>query len=185
LATSGTITTVVSLMYHACRGGMLCFGIVPDLLRRADHMAALHGFGALALHMIQYDLLLGVVSGRPATAASVTRTLLPWVCILAVMAWPFALQSAVLLLAFLLVVVAFRYLGDPDMKGVPPLSQVFVVRWLVLGVVATLLGLGCYFYGSGARHTDSVADGVVHASWHVFAGLAYWALSAAIDDGAL
>jgi hypothetical protein len=183
LAVNGGITTGVSLMYHACRGAIYCFGIMPDLLRRADHVAALNGFGALALHLIQYDLIYGIGSGRPAAAAAVARHLLWVVCLLAVFAWPFALQSAVLLLAYLLVVVAVRYLGDPDTKsvGVPA----FVTRWLVLGVVAALLGLGCYFYNSGTRHTDTTADGIVHSTWHVFAGVAYWALSAAIDDGAL
>ena len=169
------IELVVSLVYHACRGGIYCFGLPSNFARFDDHVCANSLVGALALHLIQYDLTRGV-------AGQWARTLLPVVALVAVSAWPFQLQSALLVFAYIMLVVAYRFLIEGAL--VPPRRERFVIKWLLLGVVFVMLACLTYVYNTGDPGGASLTDGLLHALWHLLGGLALLALSAAVvsDD---
>jgi hypothetical protein len=167
------IELALSLWYHACRGGIYCFGLPFNGARFDDHFGALNLVCALALHLIQYDHTRGA-------AGAWARYLQPAVVLVSVQAWPYQLQSAILVLGYLLVVTAYRYLAQGAL--VPPRRERFVLKWALLGLVFLLLAALCYLYDSGTRGGSATGDGAVHAVWHLLAGLALLALSAAIVD---
>ena len=129
--------------------------------------------GALALHLLQYD-------PPHSDVGAWARYTLPFVVLVAVQAWPLQLQSAMLLMGFLLVVAAWRYLRDGALAA--PRRERFVLKWVLLGVLALVLASLCYLYDSGTRDGSAASDGAVHSVWHLLAGLALLALSAAILD---
>jgi len=164
---------VLSLVYHACRGSLYCFGFSEYGTRFNDHIGALSLVGALALHLLQYD-------PPHSDVGAWARYTLPFVVLVAVQAWPLQLQSAMLLMGFLLVVAAWRYLRDGALAA--PRRERFVLKWVLLGVLALVLASLCYLYDSGTRDGSAASDGAVHSVWHLLAGLALLALSAAILD---
>jgi len=170
LAAAGVVSLLVSLMYHTCRGGFYCFGFLRDLLRKSDHIAQLHLAGAFVLHLILYD------RGRDTGVAA--RTYLPFVVMLAVLAYPYQTMSTVLVLVYLVAVVAYRLVAPGGL--LPPMGRDYDVKWLLAGVALLVVAAASFVYSSGAPHEDTVLDGVFHVLWHFVAGLALMALSRAV-----
>lgn len=150
-----------SLLYHLARGlhdGM-AFGIDVDTARRLDHVSATAAPGAVALTALLLDRG-GGASGQLA------RTLLPFVVLFAVMAFPFQVQSLVLVLVFVLAVAGDRLLRQSDfqMPSAPP-GGYTDWRWFAGMLAATVAGVVC-FYLPDADYAFA------HTLWHLFIGAA-------------
>lgn len=158
---------VSSIMYHVCRADIYCFGCLRDELRKNDHAVQLTLAGAYALELLFLDC------GRETGVA--WRVWLPFVATLAVRAYPYQLQSVVLVVLYLAVVAADRFFRLGALRL--PAAGAYRPRWIGAGAGILLLALGLYFWPSDARHGDAVADGLVHALWHVLVGFALMALT--------
>lgn len=196
LAVAGVTSLLISNMYHACRANMVCLGVPVDQWRRADHTAVLWLIGVLGLHLIMAAL------ARPQSQYFFTITgYLVWpIGYLAVALLPYTLMSGVIMFLYVVFVAAVRLALLPcngDLCGCAPdndhsypdntteegqRQNGWTTLWLVVGIGAAAVSLGCYFIGGSAPEGNTVIDGVAHIIWHVFSGIALWALSAAVSE---
>ncbi len=139
--------------------------------RILDHAVADAATAALVFLALKLDRG-GGASGNLA------RTFLPIVCIYAVLAFPFQPQSLVVVVTFVLVVAADKWLRVNQMHSSPPLAPgvagVDEVDWRLAtgGSVAAACGLAL-FYMPDSAYPET------HPLWHLFIGVAFlcWALA--------
>jgi predicted membrane channel-forming protein YqfA (hemolysin III family) len=169
---NGLASLFCSLNYHACRGGLVCLGLSLDAWRRADHFTALSLGAALALSLVHYESagthgrLVGLFVGY----------LMPAVVLLAVLAHPFQLQSALIVVVYVALVAVDRFLRTGPSLA-PPDARVYKVPSLIAGGLLLLVAVVCYaFDGDSGGRGDSILSGVLHVAWHVLIGAALIAI---------
>jgi hypothetical protein len=155
-------TFFISNMYHICKAGWYCFGMVAtsvlnvsalERLRLLDHANSNHTSAAVFLILAFSDTGGG-------THAIAYRLLLPFVSMFAVFAFPYEAKSAVVVVAYVLLVIAFEYLWVRG--GRLPSPARFKLLYAGLAVPAAAVAFFFYFEPS------FIPREISHALWHVF-----------------
>lgn len=169
---NGLASLFCSLNYHACRGGVVCLGLALDQWRRADHFTALSLGASLGLSLVHYEF--SDADGR--STGRFFTYLMPAVVLLAVLAHPFQLQSALIVVVFVALVAVDRFLRNGP-HVTPPDERAYRVKSLAIGGVLLLAAVFCYaFDGDTSGRGDSILSGVLHSAWHVLIGAALIAI---------
>jgi len=163
---NGLASLFCSLNYHACRGALVCLGLALDDWRRADHFTALSLGASLGLELVNY-------AGASANGQSVGKFLgylMPSIVLLAVLAHPFQLQSALIVVVFVALVAVDRFLRTGHHHA-PPDARTYKPRSLLIGGVLLLAAVACYAIdGDAGGRGDSILNGLLHSAWHVLIG---------------
>lgn len=177
---AGLGSLLCSINYHLCRSDLYCTGgLLLDQWRRADHFTALLLAGNLGLALI--DLVHASAHGRAWGRLAVY--FLPVAVHVAVEFYPYQTRSAVLVVLYVLVAAAARFLTfGHDLT--PPDPRHYRTRMLVLTVVLGGGAVGCYTYDGGAPEGNTLLDGLLHALWHVLIGAAVASSVAAVASDA-
>jgi len=183
---------IFSLLYHAQRAGLYYLGVPTNVWRLLDHMAVLWLIGEIAMHLMitmwapqrsQFFFLVAGYLVFPIGAVSVLTL-------------PYSFLSTLIMAIFLVIVAAVRlsllfYEGDlcglaPDDDGSSsePVSTLeqrnnWTTVWLVVGIIASALGLVCYFVPESTPAGNSISEALFHSAWHILSGVALGAFSAA------
>ena len=179
IATASFNAVFASLVcYHACRAGLFCVPLFLPQARLLDHFASLSLLGELVLTGLNFGM--ASPGGRPVGQA--VRLLLPFVVLLATLAYPFQARSALIVLVFLVVVGLDRYLRLGHHLR-PPSLEGYDTRYMVTTLLAGAAAVACYVIDDGNLRGDTVLDGLMHSGWHLFAGLALNSAVAALPRG--
>lgn len=179
IAANGVGSLVCSLNYHACRGALVCLGLALDPWRRADHFTALSLGASLGLALVHYDK--ADAYGR--AVGLFVSYLTPIVVFLAVLAHPFQLQSALLVVVFVALVAVDRFLRT-GANLTPPPEKAYKTRSLVVGAAFLLAAVVCYAVdGDAGGRGDSILGGILHVAWHVLIGAAIIAIVDGLTGG--
>lgn len=149
-----------SIPYHLARGAEgAAFGLAVDQWRPLDHVTATGAPAAVALTALLLDRGGG-------TEGALARTLLPFVTLFAVTAFPMQPQALIVVLGFLMVVAFDRLLRQSDMTlpTAPPGGYVDW-RWFA-GMVAAAVAGSALFYFPDADYA------ITHSLWHLLIGVA-------------
>jgi hypothetical protein len=167
----GVASLLASPNYHACRGALACLALSLDSWRRTDHFTSLALGAALALELIHYR----GASAHGRTVGRFLTALMPFVVLLAVQAFPFQMQSALLVVAYVALVAIDRFLRT-SRRLTPPNAAEYKARSLIIGGLLLLAAVACYAFDGGDGHGDSVLSGVLHVAWHLLIGAALIAI---------
>src|SRR5690606_2157103 len=116
-----------------------CLGLTLDEWRKADHTGVLCVGGIVALHLMVF----GEASHAGRRFRRAMECILPFYSMLVVRAYPFSVQSILMLLLFVLVVLAGRFLFHKTPKTTT--TPWYDGRYLAAGLVALAIG-GCLYF---------------------------------------
>jgi predicted membrane channel-forming protein YqfA (hemolysin III family) len=159
LAAYDAALLLFSMAYHVARASGTAFGLTVDAWRTLDHVTATSAPAALGLTVLTLDRGGGL-------GGTFARTLLPFVVLFAITAYPMQPQALVVVLVFLVFTALARLLFQTGFRVPTAPPGGFVDwRWFTAMVVLVLAG-GALFYLPDADYT------VAHALWHIFIGAA-------------
>ncbi len=113
---------------------------------------------------------------------------------------PYTAIPSLIMAIFIVIVAIIRVLllcSEGDLCGCAPDDDPAVTgdpnseagwrqtKWIwfniIVAVVALAIGMFCFNFDSGALEGNTVQDGVLHSIWHMAAGIALWAATAAVS----
>lgn len=150
---------IASTMYHLCKASWFCFGLVLDQLRQFDHINSTHA--AVAVPLI---VAFGESGGGP--HAILYRLPLLAMTTFAVIAFPYQLKAAVVVVTFDLLVVAVEYVWVRRARI--PTSKRFALRYLIPLVPTAVLALVFYAEPKFLPHE------IEHGFWHILVYTSLW-----------
>lgn len=205
LGMTALASLVVSLTYHTCRAGIACLAVDVNTWRMLDHICVLWVLGELAMHLYMTSL---VRTRSRAFFVAMGYLNFP-VGLIAVLVFPYALLSGIIVALFLGVVGVVRVIlltcaGDHcpccaptgtdeeddsarvrvrllEESLVGPTGDQLTLIYLLVALCSTALGFVFYCLGDGSIAGDSVIDAVSHILWHCFSGIALYCASAGVS----